>query len=196
MKTIDKEKRITYSISKGKHYSNGNKKEKRIFTNVQYFKFSTRLEKEHYYNREDVTHSGINKLFGFSNILHDEKIFGNIPIIRNLVNSFLVGWQPNYNTGNNMFIYAYYDVSGKEYIELVSDVTLPAVITMEAHRISKGEWEVNFSVSNNKEYKLFEYEFSFGTNINMGYLLNPYFGGKSTAPKDFIFDVNKTIQKV
>lgn len=185
---------ISYYIDKGKHYSVCLGKCTKLHINKHYFKFSTALKELHYYNEDDVEHTGINKLFGISNIFHGEKILGKIPLVNKLVNSCLLGWQPNFRIGNNMNIYLYGDEKGTEFKELLTSVTLPTEVVLEITRTKNSAIDIDIQLLSKKEIFTYNYEMDFGTGIKLGYILKPYFGGKSLAPKDFMFDVELTIE--
>jgi hypothetical protein len=119
---------------------------------------------------------GINKLMGFSFFLHGEKTFGKIPIIKNWVNSILVGYK-SVPGCNKMALYIYKDHKGVETRKFMTTVEIGKPFTVQ-FKIFNHLLQVDIV---NTDNLLFRYR-GIKSSILWGYRLQPYFGGKRKAP--------------
>lgn len=183
---------MEFLLKKGEHYSTPKKikiylwwfdflRKYKLFPWHKEFNWKIKFSKECWYERSAVEFSGANKLRGMTFGIHDEITFGKSKYTKWLVNSALIGWQPNFNDPDKKKInlYLYYDVDGIEYKEIFKSVEVEKEFTI-FYVVRKEGVHILF----NDEDKY--YELPTKTWLRCGYHLYPYFGGKSTSPQDMI----------
>lgn len=161
-----------YKIRKGKHSSRP--RLIKFWRNKKEFNFSFILTTSCWYPEEIVNTSGISKIGGVSFGIHAEDLgFLNKIIPRRWINSLVIGWQPDKEFGVfNLF--AINDNEGEE--------TRPNL----NYKIRAGQ-KINVRITNYNKFvllhingKLVKTVFLNG-NINFGYYLGFYHGGKDAA---------------
>jgi hypothetical protein len=166
-------------LKKGKHYASPRKI--KLHLCKKEFKWEFKLSKDCWYEPTDVEFAGINKLRGLTFGIHNEDPFGKWKLTKWLVNSVLIGWQPDFNDVNKkrILLYLYYDVNGIETREYFDSVDIEQ--TFRIKFIIKDDG-VHIRFNKNTEYT--SYHVPTNTKFRLGYHLYPYFGGKSVAPHD------------
>lgn len=158
-----------YIIKKGKHSSTPRRK--RIWWNKDKFTFYITINKG-WYPKDSIEHEGVSKLCGIAMITHAEQPLNKIPIIKNLINSCIIGYMCDYSKPDNFILYCINDNRGIETRPAISSVKLGETIKVVMKRTKTG---VQLSIRN--------IVFNFPMNTpNFGYYMNPYHGGKSPAP--------------
>ncbi len=174
-----------YFIPKGSH--------KATDRNISFWTFNKEIEIEFeiesgWYRKDELNNKeGVSKIKGFSMGIHAEKPFGKIPIIKQLVNSMLIGCKaaPEDNVWE---IWVRGDSKGKEFQYKVGHLQegrkAKAIFILR-----KGY--VNFllflpTMTTNHRFEM--------NTIPFGYLLGSYFGGHSVAVRNFV-TYTKTILK-
>lgn len=171
MTTLKIMKEIEFFTKEGKHRSKP--LFLRWFRGYGSYSFIVRLHDSMWYPPDDVKPSGINKLFGYALPFHGEKILGKIPLIKKLVNSYLVGWKPQ-REENYFSLFIYFDIAGKEYKELIMrDTWANRDYSVDLHIFKKHKRVI--IDGDIKDYQHFY-------TPPFGYFLKPYFGGKARAP--------------
>lgn len=155
----------TYTIKKDKHYSCFGFLpalfKKRSFKS---FKFDNSCE----YDLKNIDQFDNNKLFGWSQGMHHK-------------NSCRFGWVWNLNK-KKMEIHAYCYIKGERVIEYLCDCDLD---TWYSGQIWIENDHYYFRVLDEKKEEILGYTSIHAKfNINIGYTLNPYFGGNQAAPHD------------
>jgi hypothetical protein len=164
---------MIYTIAKGKHTSTP--RVLKFWRGKKSFNFSFSLDSNCWYPANTIEHEGISKICGVSFGIHAENPFGKIPIIKNLVNSVVIGWRPNYNVKDSFTLYIINDNKG---VETRLEWPIPIF----------SEQDVNVTVSRRGEYVVINIDkigklYKINSKIGFGYYLGFYHGGKSTAPQ-------------
>ena len=168
----------TFEIKKGHHRSSGHF----IRPTVGKFNhdFAIMFDPTCWYDYRKLEHQGINKLIGFSRFIHAEKPFGKIPVVKNFVNSYIVGWRPELSGG--IRLYKYWDYRGVEHREQ-SNVVIPTSVTYSIffrENVYKGNRIISVSGEDMKDLGFYDVP----KILRVGYWLFPYHGGKSPALQD------------
>jgi hypothetical protein len=110
----------------------------------------------------------INKLFGFSRGYHH-------------YNSVRFGWRP---VSNKIELVAYMYIKGNRILEIREDIHIAFIDVSTTYNLEIKQLnnKAIFKVSNKDNQLISVREFPFQTGFKLGYYLNPYFGGKPTAP--------------
>jgi hypothetical protein len=165
----------TYIVRKGHHKSRWIPK---FWFNKKIFNFSFSIEKG-WYSAANEEDTGISKIFGVASSIHAERFIGKIPIIKNLVNSIVIGWYPSLKEGK----YDIYIISDNKGIEK-RNIVLSCV---------EGETvKVRIKFNSIHAYVTFNdiYTIPILCKYNrIGYYLFPYFGGKNKAYTDYIVNL-------
>lgn len=109
-------------------------------------------------------------MLGLSFGIHAEKPFGKIPLVKNLVNSIVIGWKPNSNCKNLFDLYIITDNRGVE-------VRYPWIMATTANKVNYGRierWGGEIYIQLNGLGQTFKLN-----DIGFGYYLDFYHGGKS-----------------
>ena len=161
-----------YTIKKGRHYSTPRRFG--MWVCKREFNFKFMLFESCWYPNGSIPIEGISKIVGVSFGIHAEKPFGKIPVVREFVNSCVLGFEPCYEHRNKFKLYAINDNRGVE--------TRPFFRMIEAKKLYECkikivEGGVEMSIENSK-IKLPMNTWKFG------YHLGFYHGGRSVAPQD------------
>ena len=174
---------MDFLLKKGKHPSTPRKF--KIYACTTEFEWNITFSKECWYERNQVEFSGVNKLRGVTFGIHGEKPFGQWNLTKWLVNSALLGWQPQFNDINkeNINLYLYYDINGVESREIFKTVKI------------EENFKIKYSIKDDGVYIVVNDEDTYylmptKTWLKIGYHLHPYFGGKSTSPQDMVVTIN------
>jgi len=139
--------------------------------------------KDALYNVYEVPISGINKVIGRTYGFHNENTIGKI--FPKLVNSILIGYKST--NKKTIELYAYGDYNGKEFRNYICEVKHTDNINIEISKTLgiSSTYLIEVIINDNT---LFREYYKQGVNVNdrlsFGYMLLPYFGGRSTAPQD------------
>jgi hypothetical protein len=163
----------TYTIHKGKHSSKP--RILKAWLNRNTFEFEFILSHNCWYPEGSIEHDGINKVCGVSFGIHAEKPFGKIPLVKNLVNSIIVGWRPNYECKNLFRVNIINDNRGVETRPLWID----GVIAEKKNKVTITRVKKGVNIKINGLSKFFPMN-----SLPFGYILGFYHGGKSPAPQD------------
>lgn len=169
----------SYIINKNKHHSKDRELDIILYNNKFIKAYYIKFKKVGF-----IKGNGINKLIGYSNIIHAEKPFGKIPIVKNYVNSLIIGWKYNPST-DKVDIYNYTDERGVEKREKLN-------ISIA---VNKGFFVSFYFLDGMLCYDIIVPNFDLGINEyqthkirltkpRIGYRLFPYFGGKKPAPNE------------
>jgi len=142
------------------------------------FKLFTGRELEYIVNFDDTClydlqsndQLDINKLFGFSKGYHHSY-------------SVRFGWRPVYE---KIEILAYIYRNGKRVSEYEEDIHLGFIETNKFYKfkIQLKNGNANFIIKTENNELITLRSFPFSYKFNLGYLLNPYFGGNQKAPHE------------
>ncbi len=172
---------MDYILKNGKHRSTPRKF--KIYACAKDFEWNIKFSKECWYERKEVTLSGVNKLRGMTFGVHNETPLGKWKLTKWLVNSALIGWQPNFSDTNKKEInlYLYYDINGVERREIFRVVNIDE------------EFNVKFNIKKNGVYVKINDDddicIPVKTWLKFGYHLFPYFGGQSVSPHDMTISI-------
>lgn len=147
--------------------------------------YTAKFDNSCYHIKNEIDHTGKNKLCGYTLGLfpvikkYDEKYshvsfkaFGYCFITPTHWNSIRVGWQPGRSSDINLYAYSYNE--GVRSINLINNVRLEQGFRIEIKQIQD-----TFGITIDEDFHSFKYEYPV---IRWGYKLNPYFGGRSSAP--------------
>jgi hypothetical protein len=170
---------MKYTIKKGKHTSRP--RLIKFWLGKKEHKFQFVLDESCWHKEIDISTPGINKVCGVSFAIHAENPFGKIPIIKNLVNSVVVGWRPNYKFRNVFELYIISDSRGIEVrTKYFDNIKAGEIVNVNVTKINKKLVNVNINgVGIVKNLNV----------LSFGYYLGFYFGGKSTTPHNMEADV-------
>lgn len=173
---------MDFLLKKGKHSSTPRKF--RIYACTTKFEWNVKFSRECWYEKEKVEFTGVNKIRGVSFGIHHEKPWGKWKLTKWLVNSALIGWQPQFNDleKEKISLYLYYDVNGIEYREIFKTVKVDE------------EFKITYTIKDDGVYinindESTQYRMRTKTWLRLGYHLFPYFGGQSTAPHDMVVTI-------
>lgn len=171
---------MLYKIKKNRHSSRPKRPilwfgSKTIHTKITF-------NKNCWYERKLLEHSGINKLYGFTFFLHGEKTFGKYKFFRKYVNSALIGWRASPKEGN-ILLYLYKDVKGVEERTTIPYIAIVGKSFDVTYIIKKRTIEI--ILDSESIYKASK------PSILFGYYLKPYFGGKSIAPHNMEIEIER-----
>ena len=178
---------MDYILKKGKHRATPRKL--KIYAFTKNFEWNVKFSKECWYDRNDVEFTGVNKLRGLTFGIHNETPWGKWKLTKWLVNSALIGWQPDFNDTDkqNINLYLYYDINGVEHRNIFNVIKTEEVLNIKFSIRKDG---VYVKIDNNEEYCI-----PTNTFLKFGYHLFPYFGGKSASPNDMLISMNYTLAK-
>jgi hypothetical protein len=164
---------MIYTIEKNKHKSTP--RVFKLWLGRKKFNFKFSLSNNCWYPKDSIEYEGISKICGVSFGIHTENPFGKIPIIKNLVNSVVIGWVPKYDNKN---CYSLYIINDNKGVETRLEWPIPTFSDQDNEVIieRRGKYVV---VIINKVGKLYNINSKYG----FGYYLGFYHGGKSTAPQ-------------
>ncbi len=171
-----------FIVVKGKHKCKP--RPIRLWCNKKKFTFYFTIKKG-WYRKDEIKHSGVSKLGGVAYGIHAEKPFGKIPIIKNLVNSTIVGSRPDFTRHNRFNIYLINDNRGVETRPLIYNVAMHEEFKVTFFR-EKGRVRV---VINDRIHNIYPMN-----PLPFGYYLHTYFGGKSPAVRDFIVKLKRLVK--
>lgn len=154
-----------YTIKRNKHTSRPRLIRPYIFRKGIEFEFV--LDKSNWY--PSIEHDGINKICGISFGIHAEQPFGKIPIIKNLVNSCIVGWRPDFDNEGWFRINIINDNRGVE----TRPLWLMRVKADEVNKVRIEKTDGGCFLTLNDGIRFFPMN-----TPNFGYLLGYYHGGK------------------
>ena len=153
---------MEYTIKAGKHYSGMFRK----------FKFSSNCV----YNLNGIDQYDINKLFGWSQLYHED-------------NSCRIGWSWNL-TSNSMDVYSYCHVDKKIVSQKLCTCKLD---TWYIGQIWLDKNQYYFRILDADNNNILGYDIiPSDYKVNLGYTLKPFFGGTLVAPHE----MNITLENV
>jgi hypothetical protein len=156
----------------------------RFWAGKSEWEFEFTLPKTAWYTHGEIKHPGISKIIGLSFGIHAEKPFGSTPVLKEAVNSLVIGFEPVFDYQNYFKLFAINDNRGME--------TRPSLgLVVAANETVKGKiYKIN---GQGCYLEIMDDEFYYPMNaLPCGYYLFPYFGGKSKAVRDMIISTNIT----
>jgi hypothetical protein len=134
-----------------------------------------KFDKSCLYNLNNQDQLDINKLFGFSKGHHHW-------------NSYRFGWRC---VGNKIELLAYLYINGKRINEWEQDIHLTYLEVDKLYKLSlkSSHNKCYFKVLDEFNQLIVIREYPVLSRFKVGYRLNPYFGGTSTAPHNMEIDI-------
>ena len=164
----------TYNIRKGKHSSKPRILKLWAGNTAHSFKF--RFNSTMWHEANAIPIDGISKACGVAFGTHAENPLNKIPYVRNLINSVVIGWKPNYNFKNQFELYIISDSRGVEVrTKYFESIPIDKIVDIKVVKINKNLVVVTID------------KVGIPVNLNalpFGYYLGFYYGGQSEAPQD------------
>lgn len=173
MKVIE----VKYFVAKGKHKANP--RPKHFWFNKRTFDIELSIDSGWYREDELNDVDGVSKIKGITFGIHFEKPLGKVPIIKNLINSILIGCKASIVEGV-WELWVRGDNRGKEFQYKVGHVEQGKRFKVIFTR-RKGYVNMLLILPNMTTNHKFEMN-----TLPFGYLLNTYFGGRSYAVRNFV----------
>ncbi len=139
--------------------------------NIKKAEFIVKFDKNCWYKRDDVEHTGINKLCGLGFGLNHQN------------NSIRVGWQPDFEKKNVIKLHIYwYDMVGSYQEKYICSINTKTRFKLLIDLTNICTYTVHVNPMGTT-YHYQETVDNLVADKNWGLWLRPYFGGKSKAPK-------------
>jgi hypothetical protein len=158
----------TYIIKKGNHYACPPLLKPLFFLKRVNISWQLILSSECWYPQTAIDKHGINKITGIA--------FG----FNHHNNSIRLGFQPDFSRPGWLRLYAYWYHNGQRLSQELGTISATEEFTFSVWERKDGIFKL--TVNNNRS--LYYEHFLITKRSRLGYLLKPYFGGRSKSPWD------------
>lgn len=160
------------TIYKGKHYSKP-RRWFRLWCCRKHWRFVFKMDHNNWYPRHEVDKTGISKMWGIGMPIHAERPFGKIPLIKKLINSIIIGWQPDFDQPGTINIHIITDRNGVEERPFFCKIQ-----TGQYYEGSLFLYKKTAMLKIGSHYRSFPIK----SRMRFGYHISYFFGGRSCAP--------------